>query len=469
MGKIVKYCKSCDESFAEKFGFCPNCGKSMQAFEMNPVGEMVSVSEKRDGNGASGASDFKTETVVPETTAKTEPLKVPETVAAVSSVATASDKTRIAAAPVSSEATTTSDIPQTPVKETKTFAAAASANGNNKSQVSSDGYRTVESQKFANADNGGFNVTVIEEKNSKQRNLLLLASLFLMVAVASGGLLASLFNYNVSVAAIGDESGLSVPITDEVPIEVEDVPKPKLEKTAGGGGGGGGRKDETPVSKGDLPPQFKDKPIITPSKEDISVSNPAIRVMRATQGPDDIIPKKRSATNGDPNSTNTDPSNGYSLAGTGMGENGKDGIGNNGESGYGANGKGGRGISTGNKYGNENGDGGRVASAPPPPAAPPPAPPKKPAVTEKYKIISKPRANYTDVARQNNFTGGTVTVKVTLLASGQVGSVTPVSGLPYGLTEQAIAAAKSIKFEPAKRDGVPYTVVVPVQYSFTLY
>ncbi len=37
MGKIVKFCSSCDEGFAEKFGFCPNCGQSLQAFEMNPL------------------------------------------------------------------------------------------------------------------------------------------------------------------------------------------------------------------------------------------------------------------------------------------------------------------------------------------------------------------------------------------------------------------------------------------------
>ena len=37
MGKIVKYCGSCDEGFAEKFGFCPDCGAPLQAFEMSPV------------------------------------------------------------------------------------------------------------------------------------------------------------------------------------------------------------------------------------------------------------------------------------------------------------------------------------------------------------------------------------------------------------------------------------------------
>jgi hypothetical protein len=37
MGKIVKHCAACEESFAQKFGFCPNCGGVLEAFEMNPV------------------------------------------------------------------------------------------------------------------------------------------------------------------------------------------------------------------------------------------------------------------------------------------------------------------------------------------------------------------------------------------------------------------------------------------------
>ena len=37
MGKIVKFCNACDEGFAEKFGFCPNCGQSLHTFEMNAV------------------------------------------------------------------------------------------------------------------------------------------------------------------------------------------------------------------------------------------------------------------------------------------------------------------------------------------------------------------------------------------------------------------------------------------------
>jgi TonB family protein len=84
------------------------------------------------------------------------------------------------------------------------------------------------------------------------------------------------------------------------------------------------------------------------------------------------------------------------------------------------------------------------------------------------KILSKPRANYTDEARQHN-TQGNVELRLTFLASGQIGSITPISGLPYGLTEQAIAAARGIKFTPATKDGTPYTKQMTVQYGFTIY
>src|SRR5215204_5412612 len=69
--------------------------------------------------------------------------------------------------------------------------------------------------------------------------------------------------------------------------------------------------------------------------------------------------------------------------------------------------------------------------------------------TGKLTIKSKPAAKYTDAARENNIEGS-VRLKVTLLASGEVGSISVVNGLPDGLTEQAIAAARKIKFEPKR-------------------
>lgn len=84
------------------------------------------------------------------------------------------------------------------------------------------------------------------------------------------------------------------------------------------------------------------------------------------------------------------------------------------------------------------------------------------------RILSKQRANYTDMARKNGVEG-VVRLRVTFLASGEIGSISPVSALPYGLTEQAIAAARNIKFEPAKRNDIPISVTKLVEYSFSLY
>jgi len=84
------------------------------------------------------------------------------------------------------------------------------------------------------------------------------------------------------------------------------------------------------------------------------------------------------------------------------------------------------------------------------------------------KIISKPRAIYTDEARVNQVQGKVV-LRVTFSANGQIGAISIISGLPDGLTEQAINAARGIKFEPAMRGGVPYSVTKPVEYTFTIY
>jgi TonB family protein len=83
-------------------------------------------------------------------------------------------------------------------------------------------------------------------------------------------------------------------------------------------------------------------------------------------------------------------------------------------------------------------------------------------------ILSKPKALYTDAARVNDVEGS-VRLKVTLLASGEVGSIVPVTTLPHGLTEQAVAAARQIKFEPKKLDGVPVSTTVTIDYSFEIY
>ena len=87
---------------------------------------------------------------------------------------------------------------------------------------------------------------------------------------------------------------------------------------------------------------------------------------------------------------------------------------------------------------------------------------------EPFQIFSKPLPIYTDAARQNNVQG-TVTLKITFLKNGQIGDILPITNLPDGLTEQAIAAAKQIKFKPMIRNGNPITITKTIQYNFTIY
>ena len=89
-------------------------------------------------------------------------------------------------------------------------------------------------------------------------------------------------------------------------------------------------------------------------------------------------------------------------------------------------------------------------------------------VTSPLKITAKPKAQYTDAARAQDVQG-VVRLKIALLANGSVGSITPINELPFGLTEQAIAAARQIKFEPRRVNGVPQTAIVTFEYSFTIY
>lgn len=90
------------------------------------------------------------------------------------------------------------------------------------------------------------------------------------------------------------------------------------------------------------------------------------------------------------------------------------------------------------------------------------------ALNASVRILSKPKPAYTDAARNNQVTG-TVSLKVSFLKSGAIGSVTPIRGLGYGLTEAAVKAAQQIKFEPAKEKGKPINSVITVDYKFDIY
>jgi len=307
---------------------------------------------------------------------------------------------------------------------------------------------------YSHEDDGGYHVTVVQDKNQKQRNVLLLGATALVLFLAVGGWGISLFQKDLGVGAIGSESSLAY-LIDEVPMPVEDQPK-TAEKEKGGGGGGGGREDKEETSQGDLADQSRTP---TPIKPDANIEKHDFELKQppATTEGDRKFPKIYDRY-GDPNSRFQGISNGPGSGG-GQGS----GFGNGQGSGYGtgAGSGSGSGSGGGNGDGNGNGDGGGNNGG----GVPPPA---RPMVTQAYKITFQPKATYTDEARSNNVQGA-VRLKITLLASGQVGSIVPVTRLPNGLTEKAIAAAKQIRFEPKMINGVAVPVVITREYTFTIY
>lgn len=492
MGKIVKYCASCEESFAEKFSFCPNCAAGLTAYEMNPlagaspVAEPVKVEEPvkvaapvPEPVVAEEKEDFKTQTE-PETAklsaneyesnyddildVEENYFDKPETETIISEPkSVAAKNVPITILP---SAVSTPRVAPTNVEDySSTYKANGSGNSSdykaasNSNSVKDDYKAQVQPTNKTYNNDGGYNITFVEEKNNGTRRGLLLAAFVLVTFGALAGIVTSLYTSNALVDSIGEDFALNspIPIDAEVPPEekVPEPPKAESKKPAGGGGGGGANQEKE-TSKGQLAPQM-DKPLIAPSVTMDRVTKPAIAIQMATQGK--AVIKQTDDPYGNPKGISTIPSDGTGSGGgqgSGVGRGQGSGRGTGAGSGIGS----GLGSGIGNGIGGGSGSG--IDGDPPEVKKPPVGP------TIAIQITAKPRANYTDAARQAQVQG-TVTLRVTFNANGSIGSISTVSGLPNGLTEQAIAAARGMRFEPAKKGGVPYTVTKQVQYNFTLY
>ncbi len=84
------------------------------------------------------------------------------------------------------------------------------------------------------------------------------------------------------------------------------------------------------------------------------------------------------------------------------------------------------------------------------------------------EIIYREKAQYTVEAQQNGV-GGSVILNMVFNADGTISHIRVVRGLPHGLTEKAIEAAKKMKFKPAMKDGRPVSVRGNLEYTFNLY
>lgn len=89
-------------------------------------------------------------------------------------------------------------------------------------------------------------------------------------------------------------------------------------------------------------------------------------------------------------------------------------------------------------------------------------------VDRKVRLGLKPEPSYTESARENQITG-TVVLKTVFSRNGSLTSIRTVSGLPFGLTERAIDAARKIKFVPAMKNGKFVSMWMQLEYNFNLY
>ncbi len=495
MGKILKFCSSCDEGFAERFTFCPDCGAALQAYELNPVAASAAAKEPESAPAEASAFAVPLDLDLnrPDTT-ELAPNVVEEPIAEepMEMAAAPAAEPMMAAETLHYEPEVFADesvetgplapediekeeeilhasdtVPETEVNEVEeteeeeSYADAAIPSAAAPAAAAPAYFKTKEmhadevrpAYNVTKEDDGGFYVTVINESNGKQRNALLLGAttFVLMTAIIGWGI--SLFNKDLGVAYIGDDISLAR-LIDDVPMPIEEEEQLK-DDDEGGGGGGGGREEEQPTSKGQLAQQTE-RPLLSPTKTIIQRDNPELIQMASTEGRQ--TPPRTTDPYGDPNSKFLGLSDGTGTgggqgSGTGTGQGSGTGTGQGSGTGSGS----GSGTGTGDGSGRGDGRG-----------SPPPALVRPPRVTTDLRIISKPRAQYTDTARQNQVQG-TVRLRVTFLPSGQIGSISTVSGLPGGLTEQAIAAARQLRFEPRKVDGVPVAVVRQVEYNFTLY
>ena len=365
MGKILKFCSSCEEGFAEKFSFCPNCANELAAFEMKPVADKASSNEvektiedipEEVQSVAETVEDIpvvaSAETVedIPavvdseiETAYETKPLDE-ETI--FEPIAFESDPAEIAV----SEDVTEIEVEEPAEEETNEYAAAAPIIADESyasTQSESDSFeeatdveveaeQTDYSYRFEDEtlDDNDYGVTVIEDSGNKMRSSLLLGASVLVLTIAIGGLGYSLFNHPLFMAAIDGDVSLLAPV-DIGPVEIEEKkPEPKKNDEEDSGGGGGGNERKKPPSRGELPSQTRDKiPPIMPVKR---MDNPSLVVINKTDGD---IKRKRNDRIGLPKGMSGDISSGTGTGGgfgTGKGKGVGSGIGTGEGSGIGS-------------------------------------------------------------------------------------------------------------------------------------
>ncbi len=357
MGKIVKFCASCDEGFAEKFSFCPNCASELSAFEMKPVaGEENAVLEDPIAEPleiSSIKSEFEEIPEVFEEPAVFEPINFSEedSNGFDASLGNSEDVLDIEVEePVATKEVvtveTTSEVIKPIAKKSVSVEEPAPM------YVSQESAETYEPPFNAgsNDDNEAFHVTVVSEKGGAVRNGLLLSAFALIMFGFAGMMIYSLFNNLDDVASLNMDAQL-LALLSEDPMQMEEEKELKKDDDKGGGGGGGGKNNPKPVTRGEMPTQTRT--IQPPPMMTRQLTNPDIKIINTTQG--DIKKPKRDRT-GIPTGLSNDPSSG-SGSGGGIGSGKGTGAGSGFETGEGSGSGSGSGSGRGDGTGSGTGDG----------------------------------------------------------------------------------------------------------------
>jgi TonB family protein len=307
--------------------------------------------------------------------------------------------------------------------------------------------------------------------STKRRQQFLQAGVAMaMIAYAfifTSFLLAGLFRFGGTEKPAEEKivlTAMVAPPTVDVKVNdaPKDVPKGKGGFTGGSkpkpqqahGGGGGGREQLTPPSKGVLPQAALTPQIVPPNPEPPKIKNPTLPVASTIYADPNALPQLKGPI-GAPNGAPIPPSSGPG-SGDGIGTNRGSGVG----SGEGAGAGPGRGGNVGggdNSLGGGRGPGGSggIESM-------------GQNGVGRIQILYKEKAKYTEEARQNKVQG-TVVLSAVFTSDGGINSIRVIRGLPDGLTEKAIEAAKKIRFKPAEKNGAPVTVRGQLEFTFNLY
>ncbi|MFN0107217.1 MAG: TonB family protein [Blastocatellia bacterium] len=300
-----------------------------------------------------------------------------------------------------------------------------------------------------------------------------LLGLFLLVVVGTWGPVSGLFavvgaagNYNLyclffpkkcvppeeapeeilEEIAMVDTNLLDLKLKESAKTKKEMLGGSKAQPKPAAGGGGGGRNEPTPPSQG-RPPQMALTPqIIMPNPEPPKIKNPTLVVASTIYGDPKVMPPMKGPI-GDPEGIPAPPSSGPGQ-GAGIGRGAGTGVGRGGGGGLGP----GQGGNTG---GGDMALGGGRSVEPM-------------SASLRPTIIYRERAKYTEEARANKIQG-TVTLSVVYTFDGRITDIRVVRGLPDGLSESAIEAAKKIRFQPAVKNGQPVSVRGNIEFGFTLY